>query len=147
MNTFFFSFWSSPNFGQEDRTDVGWNNFHSDLCSSQIFWSSCPPPFSKSCVLCCLYHLIAISEIFSFFFYQWIDWVYAISDQTDKAFAAEAVDPSLIPGRIKPKSVKIGIHSFLAWRSAWKGPVVCGGQVSRWEFDSKTEWSLRCLLA
>ena len=40
-------FWSSPNFGLENRTVSGWKNFHSDVCS-QIFWSSWPPlPLSK----------------------------------------------------------------------------------------------------
>ena len=28
-----------------------------------------------------------------------------------------------IPGRVKPKTLKIGIYYFLAWRSAIKGTV------------------------
>ena len=47
-----------------------------------------------------------------------------ISGRVDRAFATEAVDLGSIPGRVKPKTIKIGIHSFLAWRSAIKGTVV-----------------------
>ena len=36
-------FWSLPNFGQENGTDFGWKNFHSYLCTSQIFKFSAPP--------------------------------------------------------------------------------------------------------
>ena len=36
------------------------------------------------------------------------------------AFAAEVVDSGLIPGRVKPKTGKIDIQSFLAWRPAMK---------------------------
>ena len=39
------------------------------------------------------------------------------------ASATEAVDSGSIPGRVKPKTIKIGIHSFPAWRSALKGTV------------------------
>ena len=39
-----FFFWSSSDFGQENRTDCGWKNFYSDLCYSQIFWA---PPFQN----------------------------------------------------------------------------------------------------
>ena len=42
---FFFFFWCSSDFRQENRTDSGWKNFHSDLCYSQIF----SLPFPKSC--------------------------------------------------------------------------------------------------
>ena len=62
-----------------------------------------------------------------------------------------ALDLGLIPDRVKPKTIKIGIHSFPAWRSAIKGTVwsLCrvSGVVDRWQLDSKTERSLRCLLA
>ena len=64
----------------------------------------------------------------------------------DRASATEVVDLGSIPGRVKPKIIKIGIHSFPAWRSAIKG-AVRGGQMDRWQLDSKTERSLRCLLA
>ena len=37
-----------------------------------------------------------------------------ISGQVDEASATEAVDPVSIPGRVKPKTWKIDIHSFLA---------------------------------
>ena len=43
---------------------------------------------------------------------EWIEWS-----------ATEAVDLGSIPGRVKPKTIKIGIHSFPAWRSAIKGTV------------------------
>ena len=35
-------------------------------------------------------------------------------DQVDRASATETVDSGSIPGRVKPKTIKIGIHSFLA---------------------------------
>ena len=38
----------------------------------------------------------------------------------DWASVTEAVDKGSIPGRVKPKTIKIGIHSFPAWRSAIK---------------------------
>ena len=37
-----------------------------------------------------------------------------ISGRVDRASATEAVDEGLIPGRVKPKIIKIGIHSFPA---------------------------------
>ena len=47
----------------------------------------------------------------------------SISGRVDRASATEAVDTGSIPGRVKPKTIKIGIHSFPAWRSAIKGAV------------------------
>ena len=41
-----------------------------------------------------------------------------ISGGMDRASATETVDLSFIPGQVKPKSIKIGIDSFPAWRSA-----------------------------
>ena len=38
----------------------------------------------------------------------------------DRASAPEAVDSGSIPGRVKPKTIKIGIHSFPARHSAIK---------------------------
>ena len=38
----------------------------------------------------------------------------AISSRVDRAFATEAVDSGSITGRVKPKTIKIGIYSFLA---------------------------------
>ena len=35
-----------------------------------------------------------------------------ISGRVDRAYATEAVDSGSIPGRVKPKTIKIGIHSF-----------------------------------
>ena len=37
-----------------------------------------------------------------------------ISGQVDGSPATEAVDSGLIPDRVKPKTIKIGIHSFPA---------------------------------
>ena len=37
-----------------------------------------------------------------------------ISGRVDRASAAEAVDLGSIPGRVKPKTIKIGIHNFPA---------------------------------
>ena len=37
-----------------------------------------------------------------------------ISGRVDRASATEAVDTGSIPGRVKPKTIKIGIHSFPA---------------------------------
>ena len=34
------------------------------------------------------------------------------SGRVDRASATEAVDTGSIPGRVKPKTIKIGIHSF-----------------------------------
>ena len=41
----------------------------------------------------------------------------------DRASATETVDSGSIPGRVKQKTIKIGIHSFPAWVSAIKGTV------------------------
>ena len=35
-----------------------------------------------------------------------------IGGQVDKATVTETVDSGSIPGRVKPKIIKIGIHSF-----------------------------------
>ena len=37
-----------------------------------------------------------------------------INGRVDRASAAEAVDSGSIPGRVKPKTIIIGIHSFPA---------------------------------
>ena len=37
-----------------------------------------------------------------------------ISGRVDRASATEAVNTGSIPGRVKPKTIKIGIHSFPA---------------------------------
>ena len=37
-----------------------------------------------------------------------------ISGRVDRASATETVDTGSIPGRVKPKTIKIGIHSFPA---------------------------------
>ena len=46
-----------------------------------------------------------------------------ISGRVDRASATETVDLGSIPGRVKPKTIKIVIHSFPAWCSAIKGTV------------------------
>ena len=45
------------------------------------------------------------------------------------AFVSWAVDSGLIPSRVKPIPLKIGIHSFSAWRSALKGQ--CGEEAGK----------------
>ena len=46
-----------------------------------------------------------------------------ISDRVERASVTEAVDSGSIPGRVKPKTINIGIHNFPAWGSAIKGTV------------------------
>ena len=70
----------------------------------------------------------------------------------DWASSTEALDSGSKAGRVKPKTIKTGIHSFPAWCSAIiKGQseacAVYGRQVGRWQLDSKTERFFRCLLA
>ena len=71
-----------------------------------------------------------------------LDW--SISGRVDRASATETVDLGSIPGRVKPKTIKIGIHSFPAWRSAITGTVwsfhrvwYTYGQVAAWLEDRK----------
>ena len=48
---------------------------------------------------------------------EWIErqpQIKPISGRVDKASATEAVDTGSIPGRVKPKTIKIGIYSFPA---------------------------------
>ena len=47
-----------------------------------------------------------------------LDCFQPISGQVDRASAAEAADSGSIPSRVKPKTIRIGIHSFRAWCSA-----------------------------
>ena len=46
-----------------------------------------------------------------------------VGGRVDKTSATDAVDSGSIPGRVLPKTIKIGVHSFPAWRSAIKGTV------------------------
>ena len=48
---------------------------------------------------------------------------YRTVGRADTASATETVDLGSIPGRVKPKTIKTGIHSFPGWRSAIKGTV------------------------
>ena len=41
----------------------------------------------------------------------------------DKVSATETVDSDSITGQVKPKTIKIGVYCFLAWRLAIKGTV------------------------
>ena len=41
-------------------------------------------------------------------------YIRPISSRVDRACATEAVESGSIPGRVKPKTIKIGIHSFPA---------------------------------
>ena len=41
-------------------------------------------------------------------------WLKPISGRVDRASATETVDLGSIPSRVKPKTIKIGIHSFPA---------------------------------
>ena len=45
-------------------------------------------------------------------------WRRQISGRVDKASATKAVDSDSNPGWVKSKTIKIGIHSFPAWRLA-----------------------------
>ena len=46
-----------------------------------------------------------------------------VSDRVDRVPATEAIDLDLIPNWIKPKTIKIDIHGFLAGCSAIKETV------------------------
>ena len=74
-----------------------------------------------------------------------------ISIWVDRASVTGTVYLGSIPDRVKPKTVKIGTHSFFAWLSVLKGAVWSfhrsGRQVGRWQLVSKTKRSLCCLLA
>ena len=62
----------------------------------------------------CYYGLLATPVIASALSSQ------PISGRVDRASATEAVDLGSIPDQIKPKTIKIGIHSCPAWRSVIK---------------------------
>ena len=49
--------------------------------------------------------------------------MFTVSGRVDGGSATEAIDSGLIFDRVKPKTIKIGIHNFPAWRSAIKGTV------------------------
>ena len=58
-----------------------------------------------------------------------VSFVYAndipISGRIDRASATETGNSGTITGRVKTKTIKIGIHSFPAWRSAINGTAWC----------------------
>ena len=58
----------------------------------------------------------------------------------DRASVTKTVDLGSIPGRAKPKIIKIGIHSFLASSSAIKRVIAKTPQcvVNRWTSGSLT---------
>ena len=43
-----------------------------------------------------------------------VEWILPISGGVNRASATEIVESGSIPDRVKPKSIKIGIHSFPA---------------------------------
>ena len=46
--------------------------------------------------------------------YDRIISLWPIGGRVDRASATDTVDSGSIPGRVKPKTIKIGIHSFPA---------------------------------
>ena len=81
-----------------------------------------------------------------------IDYVIEpISVWVDRASVTQTVNLGWIPGRVKPKTMKIYTHSFFAWLSVLKGQceafIASGRLVGKWQLDSKTKRSLCCLLA
>ena len=56
-------------------------------------------------------------------------------NRVDKASATKTIDLGSIRGRIKPKTKKIHIYSFLAWRSTWNGTAqsLVQSVVDRWQ--------------
>ena len=46
--------------------------------------------------------------------FKWSSSLDLISGRVDRASATETVDLGSIPGRVKPRTIKIGIHSFPA---------------------------------
>ena len=48
---------------------------------------------------------------------------FLVSDRMDRASAAETVNSGLIPGQVKPKTIKNDSYSFPAWRSVIKWTV------------------------
>ena len=66
-----------------------------------------------------------------------------ISGQVNRASSIEKADSGSIIGRVKAKTIKTGICSFPALRLAIEWNRV----IDRWQFESRTERSLRCFLA
>ena len=67
-----------------------------------------------------------------------------ISGRVDRVFATETVGSGSISGRSKPKTIKLGIHSFPAWCSALNGQCECEAStcvVDSWQLDSENERS------
>ena len=62
----------------------------------------------------------------------------------NKESATETVNSGSIPGRVKPKTIKIGIYSSTFSIYSSKSPPCV---VDRWQLDLKTERSFSCLLA
>ena len=61
------------------------------------------------------------------------------SSQADGASAAKTIDSGLIPDRVQPKTVKIGIHCFPSSRLATKTKYVKSPScvVDRWQLNSR----------
>ena len=75
-----------------------------------------PPPKYAPADFCfqnfCNYQCIFLN-LASPFFFAFLH-IKPISGRVDRASATEAVNSGSIPGRVKPKTIKIDIHSFPA---------------------------------
>ena len=116
------------------------------ICGHMFCWK-CMKSFND-----CLYQCHNIGPSLEVGTTQNISIFQPIIGRVNRASATETVDLDSIPGRVKPKIMKIAIHSFLAWRSVLKGTVwsldrVWYKQIGRLQLDLKTEQSFRCLLA
>ena len=106
-----FFFWFSPNFGS--KTGL--------ILSGEIllfvfiifkFPPPPPPPFENSAYATGQQH--GRVELRADYCVSNTATEFDYSGRMDRAFATEAVDAGSIPGRVKPKTIKIGIHSFPA---------------------------------
>ena len=73
--------------------------------------------------------------------------MYPISGRVNRAFAIKTVDFRLDSQSGIKLVFTASLLDFLQLMGQCEASSVCGRQVGRWQFDSKTERSLRCLLA
>ena len=98
----------------------------------------------------CSYSTIMFSFVFLIAFRLFV--VKPVNGRVERTSAAETVDSGLIPDRVKPKAIKIGIHNpqlpclKFSDKKQCEASTICGRQVGRWQLDLKTERSLPCLL-
>ena len=75
-------------------------------------------------------------------FYSYLVWWpnQPNSGRVDRASATEAIDSASILGRVKPKTIIIGIHRFdvQQLKGQCEASAACVRQVGRYQFDSKT---------